>query len=86
MLSLMMCYHLNRSLDEMHDLWEKIMKQKKYIIKFVNGKTVFARAMTEEEATILAQAIMIKNGLTYQVLDIKQVYDSRKKEYTDFIA
>ena len=70
----------------MHDLWEKIMKQKKYIIKFVNGKTVFARAMTEEEATILAQAIMIKNGLTYQVLDIKQVYDSRKKEYTDFIA
>lgn len=62
------------------------MKQKKYIIKFVNGKTVFARAMTEEEATILAQAIMIKNGLTYQVLDIKQVYDSRKKEYTDFIA
>ena len=71
---------------KMHDLWEKIMKQKKYIIKFVNGKTVFARAMTEEEATILAQAIMIKNGLTYQVLDIKQVYDSRKKEYTDFIA
>lgn len=71
---------------EMHDLWEKIMKQKKYIIKFVNGKTVFVRAMTEEEATILAQAIMIKNELTYQVLDIKQVYDSRKKEYTDFIA
>ena len=54
------------------------MKQKKYIIKFVNGKTVFVRAMTEEEATILAQAIMIKNELTYQVLDIKQVYDSRK--------
>ena len=62
------------------------MKQKNYIVKFVNGKTVFARAMTEEEATILAQAIMIKNGFTYRVMDIKQVYDSRKKEDTDFIA
>ena len=62
------------------------MKQKTYIIKFVNGKTVFVRAMTEGEAAILAQAIMIKNGLTYQILDIKRVYDSRKKEYTDFIA
>ena len=80
MITITCCQH------EMHDLWEKIMKQKKYIIKFVNGKTVFVRAMTEEEATILAQAIMIKNGLTYQVLDIKQVYDSRKKEYTIFIA
>jgi hypothetical protein len=39
------------------------MKWNYYYIKFESGKTVFVRALNPENAKILAQAIMITNGL-----------------------
>jgi len=62
------------------------MNWKYYIVKFTNGKTVFVRAMTEEEAIILAQATMIKNGYSHFMFNVLQVYDSRMKDKADLIA
>ena len=62
------------------------MKYRKYIIKFTNGKTVFVRALETEDAVILAQAAMIKNGWTHRVSEVLQVYDSGIKGSADLIA
>lgn len=62
------------------------MQYRKYIIKFTNGKTVFVRALGTEDAIILAQAAMIKNGWTHCVSEVLQVYDSEMKECADLIA
>lgn len=42
--------------------------------------------MTEEEAIILAQATMIKNGYSHFMFNVLQVYDSRMKDKADLIA
>ncbi|MDR1550741.1 MAG: hypothetical protein LBT06_19455 [Hungatella sp.] len=48
------------------------MKDKYFIITFSSNKTVFATAFNETEAVILAQAVMIKNGLVYEVKDARE--------------
>lgn len=48
------------------------MKDKYFIITFSSNRTVFATAFNEKEAIILAQAVMIKNGLTYEVKDARE--------------
>lgn len=49
------------------------MKYKWYIVTFKNKKTVLVAAFNAEEATILAQAVMIKHGYTYDVDKIENV-------------
>lgn len=53
---------------------------------FENGKTVFASCFNEEEAEILAKAIMIQNGLTREVKLIKKTTNISDMADTDFIA
>lgn len=62
------------------------MKQKHYIITFQNKKTVFASAFNEEDAIILAQAIMIKNGMDKGVAIVKETTNISDMADTDFIA
>lgn len=47
------------------------MKQNHYIVTFNNGKTVFASGFNTEEVEILAKAVMIKNGLSYDIKSVK---------------
>lgn len=51
------------------------MKHNHYIITFTSNKTVFVSAFNEKEALILAQARMIKNGLTYELKSIEQTQE-----------
>lgn len=44
-------------------------------VKFVDGSSVEQWAYTKKEATILAQADRIKNGLIYDVEDVKFLHD-----------
>lgn len=61
------------------------MKFNHYIVTFTTGKTCFCTAFTEEEAVILAKAVMIKNGLIYDVMSITKTNISEMKnaDYTD---
>lgn len=62
------------------------MKQKHYIVTFKNGRTVFASSFNEEEAKILAQAVLIKSGMTYEVENIKRTSNLSDMVDTDFVA
>lgn len=62
------------------------MKQNHYIVTFNNGKTVFASGFNTEEAEILAKAVMIKNGLSYKVKNIKATSNLSDMANTDFVA
>ena len=62
------------------------MKQEHYIVTFKNGRTVFASSFNEEEAKILAQAVLIKNGMTYEVGSIKRTSNLSDMVDTDFVA
>lgn len=62
------------------------MKHNYYIVTFENGRTVFTSCFNEEEAEILAKAIMIKNGLTREVKSIKKSTDISDMEDADFVA
>lgn len=53
------------------------MKKNHYIVTFNNGRTVFASGFNKEEAEILAKAVMINNGLSYNLSDMAD---------TDFVA
>ena len=46
----------------------------------------FTSCFNEEEAEILAKAIMIKNGLTREVKSIKKSANISDMEDTDFVA
>lgn len=62
------------------------MKQNHYIVTFNNRKTVFASGFNTEEAEILAKAVMIKNGLSYEVKSIKITSNLSDMADTNFIA
>lgn len=62
------------------------MKHNHYIVTFENGKTVFVDCFNEEEAEILAKAVMIKNGLTREIKFIKKTSNISDMVDTDFIA
>lgn len=62
------------------------MKQKHYIVTFGNGKTVFASGFNEEEAEILAKAVMIKSGLSYEIESVKTTSNISDMADTDFVA
>ncbi len=62
------------------------MKHNHYIVTFENGRTVFASCFNEEEAEILAKAVMIKNGLTRDIKSIRETNNLLQMETTDFIA
>lgn len=62
------------------------MKNNHYIVTFENGKTVFASCFNEEEAEILAKAVMIKYGLTREVKSINKTTNISDMADTDFIA
>lgn len=47
------------------------MKQNHYIVTFNNGKTVFVSGFNTEEVEILAKAVMIKSGLSYDIKSVK---------------
>lgn len=54
------------------------MKNKNFIVKMNNGKIVYVHSvMNTQEAAIVAQAFMIKQGMTYDLdfKNIKEVYD-----------
>lgn len=60
------------------------MNKNNYVVKLSNGLTVFVRAFNEREATILSQAIMIKNAYTYDVEIIMETRYSSDAILTDF--
>lgn len=62
------------------------MKYNHYIVTFENERTVFASCFNEEEAEILAKAVMIKNGLSREIKSIVKTNDLSKMETTDFVA
>ena len=62
------------------------MKHNYYIVTFENKKTVFVNCFNEEEAEILAKAIMIQNGLTREVKSIKKTTNISDMVDTDFVA
>jgi hypothetical protein len=62
------------------------MKQNHYILTFTNGKTVFASGFNAEEAEILAKAVMIKSGLSYEIESVKTTSNLSDMADTDFVA
>lgn len=62
------------------------MKKNHYIVTFNNGKTVFASGFNKEEAEILAKAVMINNGLSYEIKCIKTTNNLSDMVDTDFVA
>lgn len=62
------------------------MKHNYYIVTFQNEKTVFAVCGNKEEAEILSQAIMIKNGLSRKIKSIVKTNDLSRRAQTDFVA
>ena len=62
------------------------MNQNHYIVTFNHGRTVFASGFNMEEAEILAKAVMIKNGLSYEIKDIKITSNLADMADTDFVA
>lgn len=62
------------------------MKQNHYILTFTNGKTVFASGFNAEEAEILAKAVMIKSGLSYEIESVKTTSKLSDMADTDFVA
>lgn len=62
------------------------MKQNHYILTFTNGKTVFASGFNTEEAEILAKAVMIKSGLSYEIESVKTTSNLSDMANTDFVA
>ena len=62
------------------------MKQNHYIVTFNNGKTVFASGFNKEEAEILAKAVMINKGLSYEIKCIKTTNNLSDMADTDFVA
>lgn len=62
------------------------MKNKWFVITFKNKKTVLVAAFNKEEATILAQAVMIKQGYTYDVEEIEDVEFRYHIPETDYLA
>lgn len=62
------------------------MKKKYYVVTFYNSKTVFSCAFNSSEAIILSQAVMIKNGLAYDVESMRETHYESDKQLTDFYA
>lgn len=62
------------------------MKRNYYIVTFKDGNTVFVSCFNEEEAKILAQAIMIRKGLTMEVKSIVKTSNISDMTDVDFIA
>jgi len=62
------------------------MKQNHYIVTFNNEKTVFVSGFNTEEAEILAKAVMIKNGLSYDIKSVKRTSNLSDMADTNFIA
>lgn len=62
------------------------MKQNHYIVIFNNEKTVFASAFNAKEAEILAKAVMIKNGLSYDIKSVKKTSNLSDMADTNFVA
>lgn len=61
------------------------MKHNHYIVTFENGKTVFTSCFNEEEAVILAKAVMIKNGLTREIKSIRKTSNLSMMADVDFV-
>jgi len=62
------------------------LKRNYYIVAFKDGKTVFVSCFNEEEAKILAQAVMIRKGLTMEVKSIVKTLNISDMTDVDFIA
>lgn len=62
------------------------LKNNYYVVTFENGKTVFVSALNKEDAIILAQAVMIKNGMRKTVKNIERTTNISDMVDTDFIA
>lgn len=62
------------------------LKRNYYIVTFKDGNTVFVSCFNEEEAKILAQAIMIRKGLTMEVKFIVKTSNISDMTDVDFIA
>lgn len=62
------------------------MKRNYYIVTFKDENTVFVSCFNEEEAKILAQAIMIRKGLTMEVKSIVKTSNISDMTDVDFIA
>lgn len=57
------------------------MRENHYIVTFTNGKSVYVSAGSEEDAEILAKAIMIKKGFAHDAALIRKV----KWESADYL-
>lgn len=62
------------------------MKRNYYIVTFKDGNTVFVSCFNEEEAKILAQAVMIRKGLTMEVKSFVKTSNISDMTDVDFIA
>lgn len=62
------------------------MKHNHYVVTFKNGKTVFVSCFNEEEAEILAKAVMIRKELTREIESIVKTTNISDMTDTDFIA
>lgn len=61
------------------------MRKKHFIVTMKNGKTVFTSCDNEEEASILAQSVMIKHGYTREVQSVVETSNISDMTDTDFI-
>lgn len=62
------------------------LKRNYYIVTFKDGKTIFVSCFNEEEAKILAQAVMIRKGLTMGVKSVAKTSNISDMTDVDFIA
>ncbi len=62
------------------------MKRNYYVVTFKDGKTVFVSCFNEKEAKILAQAVMIRKGLTMEVKTVTKTSNISDMTDVDFIA
>jgi hypothetical protein len=62
------------------------MKPLSYIITFKNGKTVFVKSFSKEAAVILAQAVMIKNGLDYEYESIRRIAPKSEQDFERILS
>lgn len=62
------------------------LKRNYYIVTFKDGKTIFVLCFNEEEAKILAQAVMIRKGLTTEVKSVVKTSNISDMTDVDFIA
>ena len=62
------------------------MRSSYYIVRFKNGKVVFAISLSEEEATVLSSAVMRRKGYESEIETITRTTDINDMKYANYAA